>query len=87
MKIKNGFVLRTVAGENIVMVIGRASRLLNGMIKLNSSGAMLWKLLKAGAERADLTNALQEQYGISAEQAEKDVEAFLATLNQVGCIE
>ena len=87
MKIKTGFVLRTVAKENVVMAIGQASRLLNGIIKLNESGAMLWNVLKDGAEKSDLVAALQSTYEISAELAEKDVDAFLATLNSVGCIE
>lgn len=87
MKIKEGFILRKVANENVVMPIGQASTLLNGIIKLNSTSVMLWNLLKDGAEKADLTAALQDEYGIDAAQAEHDVEAFLAPLLRVGCIE
>ena len=87
MKIKKGFILRKVANENVVMPIGKASMLLNGIIKLNESSVLLWNLLKDGAEKADLVAALQNEYSIDAAQAEQGVEAFLAPLLKVGCIE
>jgi len=87
MKIKEGFLLRKVANEHVVMPVGQASTLLNGFIKLNSTSVVLWKLLEKGAEKAELTAALQDEYGIDAEQAREGVEAFLAPLLQVGCIE
>ena len=41
MKIKNGFVLNEVAGNNIVVGVGEKSNSLGGMITLNSSGAFI----------------------------------------------
>ena len=87
MKIKEGFILHKVANENVVMPIGPASSLLNGIIKLNSTGVLLWNLLKDGAEKADLVTALVEEYGISETQAAADVDAFLAPLEKIHCIE
>lgn len=87
MKIKEGFILRNVAKEHVVMPVGRASLLLNGLIKLNDSGAMLWNLLKEEADQETLVAALEKEYGISNEQAKADVEAFLAPLIKVGCVE
>ena len=48
---------------------------------------ILWNLLKDGAEKADLADALAKEYGIELLQAEKDVEAFLAPLVKIGCVE
>lgn len=87
MKITEGFILRKVATENVVMPIGMASAKLNGIIKLNASGVLLWNLLKDGAEKADLTAALVKEYGIEKAQAEQDVEVFLAPLMKIGCVE
>lgn len=87
MKITEGFILRKVANENVVMPIGRASAKLNGIIKLNATGVLLWNLLKDGAEKADLAAALVKEYGIEMAQAERDVDAFLAPLVKIGCIE
>ena len=57
MKIKEGFVLRTIAGSNIVVPVGAASIDFNGMITLNDSGAFLWKELEQGGDADSLTVA------------------------------
>lgn len=87
MKIKKGFVLRKVGKEQVVVTIGSAATLLNGLIKLNASGVVLWKKLEQGAERSELVDTLVNTYGISAAAAEADVEAFLQPLVKIGCIE
>ena len=87
MKIKEGFILRKVANENVVMPIGPASVVLNGIIKLNASGVLLWNALKDGADMIDLTELLQKEYEIPVEMAAADTKAFVATLQNVGCLE
>ena len=42
MKIKNGFVLRVVGGESVVVPVGEMSKKFHGMINLNETGAFLW---------------------------------------------
>jgi hypothetical protein len=55
-------------------------------LSANESGAVLWRLLAAGATRAELTAALEERYGLDAERAESDVEAFIQSLEQRGLL-
>ena len=43
MKIKKGFVLRVVGGENVVVPVGEMSKVFHGMINLNDTGAFMWK--------------------------------------------
>jgi len=49
-------------------------------LSANESGAVLWRLLAAGATRAELAASLEERYGIDRERAEADVEAFIESL-------
>ena len=49
-------------------------------LSANESGAVLWRLLAAGATRAQLASALQERYGIDRTRAEADVDTFLESL-------
>ena len=51
MKINEGFVLRKVGKDQVVVAIGEASARLNGLIKLNGTGVELWKQLEQGAGR------------------------------------
>lgn len=87
MKIKEGFILRTVAKEHVVVAIGEASSILNGIIKLNDTGAFLWGFLKSGANKDRLVLEMQKKYKISEEVAQRDVDAFLYVLYDIGCLE
>lgn len=87
MKIKSGFILRTVAGNNVVVAIGEQSKNFNGVIKLNESGLVLWNKLSAGADKAELVSALLDEYDITADIAETDVDRFVGVLRDAGAIE
>ncbi len=80
MKIKDGFILREVAGNTIVVAVGDAVKEFNGVINLNETGAYLWKVLEKGAEEKDLVDALLSEYEVDKELAEKDVKAFIEKL-------
>ena len=87
MKIKDGFVLRKVGKEQVVVAVGAAMKDLNGLIKLNDSGVLLWKLLEKGASEEDLAGALVKEYKIAPDRAAADTASFLVPLKEVGCIE
>ena len=73
MKIKTGFVLREMCGENIVAAEGLENINFNKLISLNESAAYLWKELE-GKEFTieEMTELLIARYGIDKELATKD---------------
>ena len=73
MKIKNGFVLREMCGENIVAAEGIENINFNKLISLNESAAYLWKEL-VGKEFTveDMADLLINRYEIDKELAIKD---------------
>ena len=87
MKIKDNFVLRQIAGTWAVVAVGEACVSFNGMLSLNDSGALLWRTLQNGSDRAGLITALQAEYEVDDTRAGTDVDAFLQTLRQAGCLE
>ena len=80
IKIKDGFVLRQVAGNYIVIGVGGDAVNFNGMVTINETGAFLWKLLEAGCDKEDLLAALLKEYDVDEESAKKDITAFLQNL-------
>lgn len=82
MKIKEGFILRNVAGNNVVVPIGQATIDFNGMMSLNDTGAFLFGKLIEGISREDLIKAVMEEYGIEEELAEKDVDSFIGKVER-----
>lgn len=87
MKIKNGYMLREVAGEAVVVPTGEATLNFQGIISLNETGALLWNELEQGCEKKDLVQALLDEYEVDAETAEKDVNEFLKRADDAGLID
>lgn len=79
MKLKDGFILREVAGEHVVLNVG-ADVDMNGMITLNQTGCTLWKRLQEEAELADLTKALLDEYEVDEPTAAAAAERFVDKL-------
>ena len=87
MKINENYVLRQIADTWVVLPLGDATLDFNGMITLNETGSQLWSLLEKGCEKQDLVNALLDEYDVTREQAEADVEEFLNKLRNIDCLE
>ena len=83
MKIKEGFILREVAGETIVLPSGDMLDL-NMMITLNDTGKFLWQCLEKDCQEADLVTALLSEYDVDQDTARKSVAGFVAKLNENG---
>ena len=88
MKIKDGFTLRQICGEYIVVGEGLAQVNFNKLLTLNETAAFLWKEI-AGKEfsKEDLVNLLLDNYEVSAEVASKDVDKLLETWIKEGVAE
>lgn len=84
MRIKNGFVLREVAGQIMVIATGEASKDFHGMIKLNSTGKVIWLGLQEGLEECAIAKRLQEQFDVDAEKALEDTRVFLKQMEEMG---
>lgn len=82
MKIKSEYVLKELAGEYIVIPVGQEAVSFNGVITLNKSGSLLFKLLQEGAEKEDLIAFMLETYDGTEEVATKDVESFIKVLQK-----
>lgn len=87
MKIKEGFVLRKMGGQPVVVSVGIASKVFNGMIKLNETGEFLWKKMTEDVSEDELVEALLDEYDISEKLAKQDVCAFIESLKGPGIIE
>lgn len=80
MKIKDGFILREIAGNFIVIAIGNAVKDFNGVITLNETGAFLWKQLEKGATKEQLLEALLNEYKVDNQVAEQHIDKFIEKL-------
>ena len=87
MKIIDGFRLRPLGKEFIVVGEGPAQVDFNKMIALNESAAFLWKaVVEKDFSVQDLANLLVERYGIELDRALKDSEAIAKKWIEAGIV-
>lgn len=82
MRLKDGFLLRKVAGEYVVVPTGDAMVDFKAMISLNETGAFLWEALREDKSEAQLVDELLKEYDVDEKTASEDVAEFIALLNE-----
>ena len=89
MKIKNGFVLRQVCGENVIVGEGLGAINFGKMLALNDTAAWLWQQAVAmGDFTVDaLAQKLCDEYEVSLDEAKSDITAILNEWTAVGVVE
>jgi hypothetical protein len=77
MKAKDGFNLRTVCGEQIIVAEGKENIDFSNIISMNESSAYLWKNIQ-GKEFTveDLAKLLTDEYDVSDETALADAKTL-----------
>lgn len=81
MKIKKGYLVREVAGENIVVSTEKREVDFDYIIHLNDSAKLLFEaLMEDDLEEKDLVNILLNNYEVEEDVAAKDVSEFVEML-------
>ncbi len=87
MKIKQGFVIRNVGGEFVVVPVGEMSKRFHGMIQLNQTGAFLWEFFSKDHTLEEGIHALLAEYEVDQATATRDAQAFIQTLKENAFLE
>ena len=88
MKFKNGYRLRSLGQEFILVAEGLDAVDFSRMISMNESAAFLWKEMEGKDFDAEmLTTLLTDNYDIDRETAQNDVAALIKSWSAAGLIE
>lgn len=87
MKIKEGFVVRKIAGDTVVVPIGKNIDSMNGTIVLNDTAAFMWEQLQTETSAEEITERLLTEYDVLPEKAAADTEKFLSVLREHSILE
>ena len=89
MRIKKGFVLREVCGENVIIGEGLGAINFGKMLALNASAAWLWKQAQAMGDFTidSLTEKLCEEFEVTVDEAKNDVTEIPKQWQDIGVIE
>ena len=85
MRIKEGFILRRICGECVVVGEGLAQVNFNKMLSLNETAAYLWEsVMGKDFTQEDLVQLLLDKYEVAPETARADVAALVKTWLEQG---
>ncbi len=88
MKIKKGFEVRNVCGENIVIAHGVENIDFTKVITLNESAAYIWKKVEGkDFTEENMVDILMDEYEVDKEQALADVKKLAASWVEAGLVE
>ncbi len=87
MKLKNQFILRTVADKTVAIAVEQAGEKTDNVITLNSTGAFIFDLVNKGADREQIVENFFKEYDVTKEEAAAAVDGFVANLKASGLLE
>lgn len=73
------YIYREVAGEAVLVPTGKAAESFFGIASINSTGALLWKILEREHSFGELRQMFAQEYELEEKQSQQDVTDFLET--------
>lgn len=81
MKIKEGFVVREVAGAYLALATGELSKIYNGSLTLNASAKFIFDCFSVDTSKEEVVKKMLEYYdNLDEETANAAVEEFIVKL-------
>lgn len=86
MVIKKELIKREIAGDTILVPVGKTVLESNGLFVLNELGAFIWDLLPQMSTEEEILDAVLETYEVGAEEALRDIREFLGRLKELNIL-
>ncbi len=87
MKIKDGFILKDVAGSKIVIATGSAKLDFNGVITFNNVGADVFTMLDGTNSVESIIARISADYGVDEKLVTTDVHKLIEKMKKFNLIE
>ena len=86
MEIKKELIKREIAGDFILVPVGKSTLDSNGLFALNELGAFIWDILPDVAAEEEIVSRILDEYDVDRETAAKDVAEFMGKLREMNII-
>lgn len=88
MKIKEGYKIRNIAGESVIVSVGTLDVNLTKVISLNATSVWLWEqLIGKEFDTEQVADLLVENYDIDRDTALTDSKVWVEALDKAGLLE
>lgn len=82
MKIKNEYIMRNIAGDDVLVPIGKTVTDFNGLIILNEMAKFIWEKMIEVESEDELLNCILDEYEVEKDVAKADLDEFLNILRE-----
>ncbi len=86
MRIADGYILKEIAGNHVVIPVGQNIVDYKSILHLNETGAFIWKQLENETTYNKVIEALIKEYEVTKEETpmiEKDLDEFITHMNDM----
>lgn len=87
MEIKKELIKRDIAGDTVLVPVGKTVMENNGLFILNELGAFIWDMLPELGSEEDAVSAVLQEYDIDEDTARSDTAEFFEKLRGFGIID
>ncbi len=87
MKIKKQLIKRDIAGDTILVPVGKTVYESNGLFVLNEVATFIWDNLPQLETEEEIVAKILDEYEVSTQQAADDTAEFLAKLREMQIID
>ena len=87
MQIKQGFILRTIGDEHMVMPTGENIGKFGGAVVLSETAAYIFEQLQKPISREDLLALMLSEFDVDEQTASSDLDELLAQFKEMGILE
>ena len=87
MKIKDGYILKDVAGNKIVIATGSAAMTFNGVMTFNTVGADIFNLLDGNHTPEEIVKEIATEYNAPEDVVKRDFDKLVAKMREYDLIE
>ena len=84
MRVDDGFVLREIAGDYVIIPTGKTVLDFNGMITVNEVGVSIWKMLQEETTFENIVKGILDEYDADEETVKADASA--GSWRKMGCV-
>ncbi len=87
MRIHSDFTIQKVGASYVAVPVGETSKTFHGMVRLNGTGAFVWKLMaERDCTEEELVEALLQTYEVDRATAEADIRRVIGILEENGIL-
>ena len=86
MKLEKEFVLREIAGDYVIIPVGKTVIEFNGLITVNEVGVSIWNMLQNEVTFDQIVQGILNEYEVEESVAREDIREFLDQLIDRGIL-